>query len=164
MSALVQQIAAYNEIIKEIAASTSIGAKVIDINAIYRDWNANGVTYGGVKLTTAFLTGGMFSYDGVHPTALGYALVAREWIKAINANYGATLPDVDLRPFLTGEGSGAATTVLAANVIVSEQAAIALVKAYVPNAVTDKLQAHSRVVRRHVPDQGKHGPLEPTVP
>jgi lysophospholipase L1-like esterase len=164
MAALVQQVAAYNEIIKEVASSSSIGAKVFDVNAVYRDWNANGVTLGGVKLTTSYLTGGIFSYDGVHPQAIGYALLAREWIKAINANYGTTLPDIDLRPFLTGESAAAATTVLAANTVVSEQAAIAMLKGYVPNAVTDKLQVRSHTVRRHLPDPSTRRPLEPTAP
>ncbi|HVN33421.1 MAG TPA: SGNH/GDSL hydrolase family protein [Thermoanaerobaculaceae bacterium] len=162
MQSLVQQVAAYNQIIKEVAGSSSIGAKVFDLNAVYRDWNANGVTLGGVKLTTAYLTGGIFSYDGVHPQAIGYALLAREWIKAINANFGTTLPDIDMRPFL--EGTSVATTVLAANTVVSEQAAITMVKGYAPNAVTDKLQAHSRLVRRHIADQGKPGPLDPGMP
>jgi lysophospholipase L1-like esterase len=162
MSALVQQIGQYNEVIKAVAAS--VGAKVVDINAVYRGWNANGVTIGGVKVTTAFLTGGMFSYDGVHPTALGYALLAREWIKAINANYGATLPDIDLLPFFTGEGAAASTTVLAANTVFSEQAAIAMIKGYVPYALTDKLQTGGHVVRRHIADHPARGPVEPTVP
>jgi lysophospholipase L1-like esterase len=164
MSALVQQIAAYNEIIKEVAASTSIGAKVLDLNAVYRGWNANGVIIGGVKVTTAFLTGGMFSYDGMHPTALGYALIAREWIKAINANYGATLPDIDLLPFFTGEGAAASTTVLAANTVFSEQAAIAMVKAYAPYALTDKLQTGGHVVRRHLAEPKGHEPVESPAP
>jgi hypothetical protein len=162
MLALVQRIGEYNEVIKAVA--TSVGAKVVDINAVYHDWNANGVTIGGVKLTTSFLTGGMFSYDGVHPTALGYALIAREWIKAINANYGATLADIDLRPFLTGEGAAAATTVLAANTVLSEEAIIAMVKGYTPNALTDKLETGGHVVRRHLADHGTRGPAELTAP
>jgi hypothetical protein len=162
MSALVQQIGQYNQAIKDVAAS--VGAKVVDINAVYRDWNANGVTIGGVKVTTAFLTGGMFSYDGVHPTGLGYALIAREWIKAINANYGATLPDIDLLPFFTGEGAAASTTVLAANAVFSEQAAIAMIKGYAPYALTDKLQTGGRVVRKHLAEHTTRGPVEPTVP
>jgi hypothetical protein len=133
-------------------------------STLFRDWNANGVTLGGVKLTTSYLTGGIFSYDGVHPQGIGYALIAREWIKAINANYGAELPDIDLRPFLTGEGAAAATSVLAANTVVSEEAAIAMVKGYAPYAVIDKLRVGGRVVRRHLPDQRERGPVEPTIP
>jgi hypothetical protein len=98
----------------------------------------------------------------VHPQAIGYALIAREWIKAINANYGAELPDIDLRPFLTGEA--AATSVLAANTVVSEEAAIAMLKGYAPYALTDKLRVGGRVVRRHLPDQRERGPVEPTIP
>lgn len=162
MLALVQRIAEYNEVIKAVAAS--VGAKVFDIHAVYRDWNAHGVTLGGVTLTTSYLTGGIFSYDGAHLQALGYALLAREWIKAINANYGATLPDIDLRPFLTGEGAIASTSVLAANAVLSEQAGIAIVKGYAPYALTDKLQTGNRVVRRHLPDHGTREPAEPPTP
>ena len=36
----------------------------------------------------------MFSLDGVHPNSRGYAFVANEVIKVINAHYQATLPMV----------------------------------------------------------------------
>ncbi|HEU4786090.1 MAG TPA: hypothetical protein VFS57_01730, partial [Gemmatimonadaceae bacterium] len=45
-----------------------------------------------MKVTTSFLTGGIFSYDGVHPSNAGYAVVADEWVKWINSTYGADLP------------------------------------------------------------------------
>lgn len=151
-----------NTIVDAVAAQ--FGAKVVDMHSFLNDLAANGVTYGGIKLTGAYLTGGVFSYDGVHPQALGYALVAREWIKAINANYGATLPDIDLLPFLTGAGAAAATSVLAANTVISEQAAIEMVKAYAPYALTDKLETGHRVVRRHLPDQRTRVPIEPKTP
>ena len=146
MGAIVQRIGEYNDVIKGVA--TAVGAKVIDLNAVYRNWAQSGVLIGGIHLTTSFLTGGMFGYDGVHPSALGYALVAREWIKAINSNFGTKLADIDLRPFLTGEGAASATSVLAANTVVSEQAAVAMVKAYAPYALTDKLQPGHTIHRR----------------
>ena len=161
MAAILTRISEYNEIIKTVAGS--VGAKVVDLNAAYRNWNANGVLIGGVELTTSFLTGGMFGYDGVHPSALGYALVAREWIKSLNANFGTNLADLDLRPFLTGEGAAAATSVLAANTVLSSQAAVAMVKAYVPNALTDKLEV-GHTVRRHVTAHPGHGEITPPNP
>jgi len=72
---------------------------VLDINAIMRDLAQNGRTIGGITYTGSYLTGGIFSYDGVHPTDLGYAITANEWIRLLNAS-GAGLPEVDLLPFV----------------------------------------------------------------
>src|SRR6202035_3443947 len=48
------------------------------------------------------ITGGVFSYDGVHPTPFGYAFVANAFIDAINAKFGAQIPEADLSPFMFG--------------------------------------------------------------
>ena len=52
-----------------------------------------------VTNSTAFATGNLFSLDGVHPTPRGYALVANEWIRVINAAYGATIPTVAINNY-----------------------------------------------------------------
>jgi hypothetical protein len=62
---------------------------------------------GGISFTSGFLTGGIFSYDGVHPTDLGYAITANEWIRVINSN-GGKLAEVDLMPFLRVRSAAAA--------------------------------------------------------
>jgi hypothetical protein len=54
---------------------------------------------GGITLTSAFLSGGLFGYDGIHPTDLGYALIANEWIRLINSR-GGQLAEVNLGPYL----------------------------------------------------------------
>jgi hypothetical protein len=46
-------------------------------------WTANGFT-----VTAAFVIGGGFSTDGVHPF-LGYAMIANKFTQAINATYGS---------------------------------------------------------------------------
>ncbi len=51
----------------------------------------SGMVYSGVTYTTQFVTGGAFSLDGVHPTPRGYALIANEIIKGINAQYHSTI-------------------------------------------------------------------------
>ncbi|HQT93371.1 MAG TPA: hypothetical protein PK435_01950, partial [Thermoanaerobaculaceae bacterium] len=114
---------------------------------------------GGIKLTSDFLTGGIFSYDGVHPQSLGYAIIANEWIKVINAGFGTKLPEVSLRPFLDGGGVVTTTSVLAANVVLSQAAAVAMVKAYAPYALTDKLEVGTRVIRRHIAEQPDRVPV-----
>jgi lysophospholipase L1-like esterase len=91
------RVAANNQAIRDICAANSV--PVVDINAFLRELATTGRTVGGVRLSTEYLTGGVFSYDGVHPAELGYALVANEWIRTINAN-GGSLPEVDLSPFM----------------------------------------------------------------
>lgn len=91
-----------NQAIRDICAAASI--PVLDIHAIFAELSTTGRHLGGITLTNAFLTGGVFSYDGVHPNDVGYALVANEWIRVINGS-GGTIPPVDLGAVL---GVGAA--------------------------------------------------------
>lgn len=96
VSFLRDRVNANNQAIAEIAAAASI--PVVDVSAFYRAIQSGGYTVGGVVLNNNFLTGGIISYDGVHPTDLGYAILANEWIRVINAN-GGTLDPVDLGRF-----------------------------------------------------------------
>jgi lysophospholipase L1-like esterase len=151
-----------NDVIKSVAAQ--FGAKVADFNAIFANIAANGYTVGGITLTSAFLTGGIFSYDGIHPQRLGYALVANEFIKVMNAGFGTKVPQVNLLPFLTGASASATTTVMAANTVFSTEAAIGVVKLFAPNADTSSLQT-GHVVRRLVTAApGGHTAIEPPTP
>jgi hypothetical protein len=86
-----------NQAIAQVCAGSNI--PVVDIHAILNQVATTGVDVGGVHLTSAFLSGGVFSYDGVHPTDLGYAIVANEWINVINA-HGGSVPPVNLGPYL----------------------------------------------------------------
>ncbi len=162
IAAIRARTAEVNGIIKAVAGG--VGAAVVDANAIFNDILAHGYMVGGIRLTSAFLTGGILSYDGVHPQRLGNAIVANEFIKVINAGFGAHVPQVNLLPLLTGESAAVATTVMAANTVFSEQAAISVIKLFAPNALTDKLQTGSHVVRRHIADHPAREPVEPTVP
>jgi lysophospholipase L1-like esterase len=144
------------------ATAAQFSAKLVDFNAIFASIVANGVLVGGIRLEPAFLTGGIFSYDGIHPQRLGYAVVANEFIKELNAAYATNVPQVDLRPFLTGEGS--LTTVSAKRVDFTSQAAIASIKLFAPTALTDKLEVSSRSIHRRLtarPDRGGVGPQNP---
>ena len=96
VSFLRDRVNANNQAIAEIAAAAAI--PVVDVNAFYRSVLSGGYTVGGVVLSNNFLTGGVIGYDGVHPTELGYAILANEWIRVINAS-GGTLDPVDLGPF-----------------------------------------------------------------
>ncbi|GAA4164871.1 SGNH/GDSL hydrolase family protein [Chryseobacterium ginsenosidimutans] len=85
---------AYNTAIRGLA--DSYGLAFVDANNKMIDLNSqSGISWDGVKYTAKFVTGGTFSLDGVHLTGRGYAIVANEFIKAINKKYRSTLPQVD---------------------------------------------------------------------
>ncbi|MFP5287444.1 MAG: SGNH/GDSL hydrolase family protein, partial [Thermoanaerobaculia bacterium] len=98
---------AFNAIIRSEA--TARNAAFVDINAFFNQIAARGLNVGGVTFTTAFLTGGIFSYDGVHPNAFGYAFIANEFIEAINEQFDAEIPLVNLFPFMFGTAASAVT-------------------------------------------------------
>jgi lysophospholipase L1-like esterase len=96
VSFLRDRVNANNAAIAEICSAASI--PVVDVNRFYRDILSGGYVVGGVVLRGSFLTGGLISLDGVHPTDLGYAILANEWIRVINQS-GGDLEPVDLGPF-----------------------------------------------------------------
>lgn len=89
-----KNIKKYNKKLETLANAN--GWAYVDVNAILNDYDKNGVVVPGVgTLTTAYL-GGIFSLDGIHPTATGHALVAGTVVDAINAKYGTSLPRPDV--------------------------------------------------------------------
>lgn len=84
----------FNITISSLAAAK--GLAFVDANAKMKELaQSSGIQFDGVKYTAKFVTGGTFSLDGVHLTGRGYALIANEFIKAINIKYGSTLPSVN---------------------------------------------------------------------
>ncbi len=84
---------AYNATISSIA--TSKGLAFVDANAALIQVAGSGISNGGFTVTSAFVTGGGFSLDGVHPSPRGYALIANKFLQAINLKYGSNFKDVD---------------------------------------------------------------------
>ncbi len=83
-------VSAYNSTIKSVAASKGIA--VADMYTFLNGVKANGLVVDGVSLSSNYISGGLFSLDGVHLTPRGYAVVANQFIKAINAQYGSNIP------------------------------------------------------------------------
>ena len=71
------------------AASSSAGLAFVDANALMQTLANGGFKDGDYTLTANLVTGGAFSLDGIHPTARGYALIANQFMKAIDATYGS---------------------------------------------------------------------------
>jgi hypothetical protein len=87
---------AYNASIKSIAASFNY--PVLDMHSFLTTLQSS-ITIDGVTLTRQFIQGGAFGLDGIHPTAIGYALIANQFIAAINANYGANIPPANVTAY-----------------------------------------------------------------
>lgn len=86
--------AKFNTVIYNLA--TSKGLAFVDASAKMTELStSSGIQFDAVKYTAKFVTGGTFSLDGVHLTGRGYAVIANEFIKAINSKYGSTLPRVN---------------------------------------------------------------------
>jgi GDSL-like Lipase/Acylhydrolase len=86
----------YNAYLKSIADEK--GLAFFDMNGFTKA-NQNGSHYNGMEITGTFVTGGLFSLDGLHLTPRGYAAVANEMVKAINNRYHSTLPGIDLTTY-----------------------------------------------------------------
>ncbi|MFX0556313.1 SGNH/GDSL hydrolase family protein [Maribacter sp. CXY002] len=83
--------ASFNAIIA--ATASQAGLALVDTNGLLDQLANGGITSGDFTLTANLVTGSAFSLDGVHPTARGYALIANEFMKAIDATYGSNFED-----------------------------------------------------------------------
>jgi hypothetical protein len=83
-------VMAYNQTINSVAAAK--GLAVFDAFGFLNTIKQKGLVVNGINLSTAFISGGVFSLDGVHLTPRGYAIEANEFIKAINSKYGSNVP------------------------------------------------------------------------
>ncbi len=75
------------------ASAASHGYYVLDMYAFINTFSS-GVTFDGVDLSPKYIEGGAFSLDGLHPNSRGYAMIANEFIKAINLNFQSNLQTV----------------------------------------------------------------------
>jgi lysophospholipase L1-like esterase len=135
----------YNGIIRAVASDA--GAAVMDSNALLAEAATKGITVGGIRFSAAFLSGGIFSYDGVHPTAFGYAFLANEFVKSINQKYSAKIPQLNLAPFIFGSASitGSLTAAQGASAIFTPAADNALRRSLgIPSAKVLERLKHGR--------------------
>ncbi len=83
----------FNNIIAGLATTYSLG--LVDMNTKLMEVQ-KGLVWDGIKMNTKFVTGGVFSLDGVHLNPRGCAVAANYFIDAVNAKYGSTIPQVNI--------------------------------------------------------------------
>ncbi len=85
-----------NRIIKNIAAEKNIA--FVDTDQLLKTIKPDRV-YNEGSLNIKYKTGGVFSLDGLHINPLGQALLANEFLGAINDTYGMHIPKVNITRF-----------------------------------------------------------------
>jgi hypothetical protein len=98
-------VTAYNTAIATEAKTR--GYALVDINAILRQAANGGISYQGSLYTADFITGGLFSLDGVHPNDLGQGLFCNALIEAVNSKFGSTIPLLNLSSVASATSSRA---------------------------------------------------------
>lgn len=94
-------ISQYNSVISS-AASNYANVYLVDVASEFNDLKSKelssdgGKYYNGILFSTRFLSGNLFSLDGVHPTTQGYGIVANLFIKKINQELNASIPEINI--------------------------------------------------------------------
>ena len=82
----------YNSAISQEVSA--VGGILIDIHSYFQTLQS-GIVINNYKANPGFL-GGLFSLDGVHPTNTGYALVANQFIDALNSTANTNITEVNV--------------------------------------------------------------------
>lgn len=89
-------IKAYNNYLKTMANEKKLA--FVDVNALLRKARTDRI-YNSLSHKFIYKNSGVFSLDGLHPNAYGQALLANEFIKAINTLYHTYIPLLDSNKF-----------------------------------------------------------------
>jgi lysophospholipase L1-like esterase len=73
----------------------TIPSCLVNINSAFNEFIA-GKIVNGINFKTTYVSGGLFSLDGVHPSNQAHGIIANEFINAINTKFGAHIPLVDV--------------------------------------------------------------------
>lgn len=94
VTALNTAVTTFNGVMKTQADAK--GAAYVDPNVAFSPITSEtGLVQNGVTYTSRFIQGGVYSLDGLHLTPAGYAIVANELIRGINAKYNSSIAPVN---------------------------------------------------------------------
>lgn len=99
------EIARMNDVVDSVSTRPFVAH--VGVAALLDEISTTGVRIGVNLYTSALITGGVFSLDGVHPNDLGYALMANQLIDAVNGRFGSRIPRVNPIEFATPSSSRA---------------------------------------------------------
>ena len=88
---ITEATSAFNKVIVEAAGAK--GLAHVDMHQRLHE-AGKGIYLDGIAFDASFITGGIFSLDGIHLSKRGSAIVANDFIRAINSHYGSTIPEL----------------------------------------------------------------------
>ncbi|MGV3556617.1 hypothetical protein [Larkinella arboricola] len=91
-----------NKRVREWAASYDLA--VVDLNALYHQIQQGGFKTSQGMVIHGGLEGNFFSSDGIYPSVLGQAIIANEVCRAINDQYQAKIPLLDINQYVSTIG------------------------------------------------------------
>lgn len=77
----------------------------VDMAGMLSDIALNGYTIGSTHYTSAYITGGLFSLDGVHPNDLAHSILANGMIDAVNARWACGVPRANMLDYASNTSS-----------------------------------------------------------
>jgi hypothetical protein len=90
------RVVAYNTIIS--AAATANNLALVNMNSNLK-YFAPGMTFDGITFNLNFVSGGLFSTDGIHLCPRGNAITANYFIQAINSKYSCNIPQANITDY-----------------------------------------------------------------
>ena len=94
VSAVQTATVGFNQTLKSLADSK--GLAFVDVNSFLKNVKETGLVYDGMRFSLTYVTGGVFSLDGIHLTPRGNAIVANYFMDAINSKFSSSLPHVNI--------------------------------------------------------------------
>lgn len=88
----------YNHTIRNAAGKK--GLALADVYSFFNKIKETGLLINGAVMNATFISGGAFSLDGVHLTPKGNALLANQFIEAINRQYNSKLSELDVNKYI----------------------------------------------------------------
>ncbi|TVQ19024.1 MAG: hypothetical protein EA361_01025, partial [Bacteroidetes bacterium] len=91
-----ERTAQFNTVIKQTASEFNLS--FLDMYSLFEN-TTDGITFDGITFTNTFISGGLYSLDGISLTRRGNAIVANAFIEAINKKYDSTIPMISITQF-----------------------------------------------------------------
>lgn len=88
---------AYNKTISKLASDKQLA--LANLDDLMEAASTTGIYIDGHQYTSTFVTGGVFSLDGIHATGRGSAIIANAFIDAINSKFNATVPRANINDY-----------------------------------------------------------------